>query len=166
MFMRPVSSWAVVVSHGVLLHLLSSFLTVVFFLLSFNVGVVFNHTFYFSPPSPTVSSRSFLSLHHMEKQHLFPHLLQTFFGIQFTLTAHKNTYRTPSFTHNSCKPEHVFKVAILRYVLAETPVYKPSLQGYEPVFHTCQTKLISARSSFFLSDTCEIQQEEQRLLGF
>lgn len=67
MFMRPVSSWAVVVSHGVLLHLLSSFLTVVFFLLSFNVGVVFNHTFYFSPPSPTVSSRSFLSLRYMEK---------------------------------------------------------------------------------------------------
>lgn len=40
------------------------------------------------------------------------------------------------------------------------------LQGHGPVFHTCQSKSISARSSFLSSDTYEIQQEEQRLLGF
>lgn len=73
-------------------------------------------------------------------------------------------FSSPSSTRSSCETRHIFIVAILRYNLAKTQtIYKPSLQGCEPLYHTCHTKLISARSFLFcvcLSPTQEIQQEE------
>ena len=66
---------------------------------------------------------------------------------------------------------HLRSRNFLRYSVAETPIYKPSLQGCEPPFHICQTEWISGRSCLicvccFLSPTHEIQLEESWLFGF
>lgn len=141
---------------------------------SFTVGVVFNltlhcsHPFYLSFHLLSLFPLVFLSQLH---GNLFPYRsgwcsLTFSFLKQLAKTPQKQVF-FPVFTHNSCQTKHIFEVAILRYNLAETPIYKPSLHACEPVFHTCQTKLIS--SSLFplpRSEPYEIQQEEQQLGSF
>lgn len=121
----------------------------------------------FSPLLPSTLSFTFLTqlplvlpssyLSYTEEQNQFSiSVVLMFFDIQFAAPKQLKSIATvcvfPPFTANSCKTKHIFKVAILRCNLAEAPIDTPSLWGCEPVFHTCQTKLISALS--FSSCVC------------
>lgn len=113
----------------------------------------FPSTLSFTFPTQTTLVPPCSYLSYTEEQNLFSiSVVLMFIDIQFVAPKQlKNIVAAflllpPIFIANPCKTEHIFKVAIFRYNLVETPIYKPSLWGCEPVFHTCQTKLISALS--------------------
>lgn len=174
MFLAPVSSWPEVSTHSVLIHLLPIFPSF-FAIFCFTVGIVFNLTLHFPPQSTlafylSVKLLSLFPLVFISQLHgRAKYFSISVFDIQFPWTVFQDFLFFFS-TRNSCKTRHIFKVAILRYNLSETPIINLP-QAHEPVFHTCPTNLISALSlhtclSHSLSDTYEIQQWEQRLPDF
>lgn len=174
MFLAPVSSWPEVSTHSVLIHLLPIFPSF-FAIFCFTVGIVFNLTLHFPPQSTlafylSVKLLSLFPLVFISQLHgRAKYFSISVFDIQFPWTVFQD-FLFFSSTQNSCKTRHIFKVAILRYNLCETPIINLP-QAHEPVFHTCPTNLISALSlhtclSHSLSDTYEIQQWEQRLPDF
>lgn len=80
----------------------------------------------------------------MEERNLFPHLLLKFFDIQFP-QKQLQVFKTNLLHTAIARPSTSLKLQF-RDTISETPIYKPSPQGPEPVFHTCQT----ASTSFSL----------------
>lgn len=90
------------------------------------------HLIFYLPHSDSSCPSLFLS--YTEEQNLFSiSVVLMFIDIQFVAPKQLKSIVAaflllpPIFITNPCKTEHIFKLAIFRYNLVETPIYKPPL---------------------------------------